>query len=229
MAIAAPARLPSADRGIVMSTPNEDETRAHWDEHYGAEPQIWSGRPNGILVDEAADLEPGTALDLGCGEGADAIWLAERGWQVTAVDVSRTALDRASAAAAEAGVDGRIVWQQVDLARGFPSGTYDLVSAQYLHSKIEFPRDEVLRAAAAAVAPGGTLLVVGHAAAPPWARHHHDHEEFPLPTADAAAMGLEDDDWTVEICEIRERDTMSPRGEPATISDSIVNARRRQA
>ena len=209
-----------------MSTPNEDETRAHWDEHYGAEPQIWSGRPNGILVAEVSDLPPGTALDLGCGEGADAIWLAERGWQVTAVDVSRTALDRAAAAATDAGIDGRIQWQQVDLASRFPAGTYDLVSAQYLHSKIDFPRDDVLRSAAAAVAPGGTLLVVGHAAAPPWAKHHHDHEEFPTPEADAEAMGLNGDVWSVGVCEVRDRDTIAPGGEPAHISDSIVKARR---
>lgn len=198
----------------------------YWDAHYGQRPQIWSGRPNAVLVEEVRDLTPGAALDIGCGEGADAIWLASAGWQVTAVDVSRTALERGARAAKEAGVDQLIDWQWHDLAQTMPGGVYDLVSAQYLHAPIEFPRDRVLRHAASLVAPGGTLLVVSHASSPPWAKHSHDDREFPQPDDDARAAGLHDPGWELLICEVRERETISPHGEPATISDTIVKARR---
>jgi SAM-dependent methyltransferase len=200
---------------------------SYWEGHYGRRPQVWSGNPNGLLVELAGDLAAGTALDVGCGEGADAVWLASRGWRVTAVDVSATALERGARIAEAAGVAELIEWQAHDLARSFPSGSYDLVTAQYLHSPIDFPRDDVLRAAAAAVAPGGTLLVVGHAASPPWSAHEHPHEEFPVPAETAGALGLYEDPWVLEVCEVRERQTIGPNGEPATISDGVVLARRR--
>ncbi|MQA95954.1 MAG: methyltransferase domain-containing protein [Streptosporangiales bacterium] len=117
-------------------------------------PAPTDGRP-------AGELTPGTALDLGCGEGADAIWLAEQGWTVTATDVSKVALDRAAAHARERGVT--VDWRRHDLAESFPEGTYDLVCAFFLHSPVDMPRDGILRSAAAAVAPGGVLLIVGHA------------------------------------------------------------------
>jgi 2-polyprenyl-3-methyl-5-hydroxy-6-metoxy-1,4-benzoquinol methylase len=115
------------------------EAERFWEDHYRRRGRVWSGRPNPVLVDVVGSLPPGTALDLGCGEGGDAIWLAQQGWSVRAVDVSATALDRASADAATAGVADRIDFQRHDLALTFPSGAFDLVSAQYLHSPIEFP------------------------------------------------------------------------------------------
>jgi SAM-dependent methyltransferase len=93
--------------------------QSSWDARYAESPQIWSGRPNVVLAREAAALEPGRALDLGCGEGADAVWLAQRGWRVTAVDISGVALERAAVHAGSAGVADRIEWQRRDLA--FPS------------------------------------------------------------------------------------------------------------
>ncbi len=128
---------------------------------------MWSGDANATLVSDVAALPPTTALDLGCGEGADAIRLAQRGWHVTAVDVSPTALARGAAQAVALSVAERVRFEQHDLTRSFPAGTYDLVSAQFLRSPIEFPRDRILRAAAGAVAPGGRLLVVAHAAFSP--------------------------------------------------------------
>lgn len=134
-----------------------------WDERYSGDGQIWSGNPNGQLVAEAASLKPGTALDVGCGEGGDAIWLARRGWRVTGADFSAAGLARAARHAEAAGVAGRIDWWQVD-ARELDAGgrTFDLVTTQYLH-----PPDggmvDVARRLAGAVAPGGHLLVVGHA------------------------------------------------------------------
>jgi SAM-dependent methyltransferase len=203
-----------------------DGSVAFWEAHYGEKPQVWSGRPNGVLVEEVSDLAPGRALDVGCGEGADAIWLASRGWRAVAVDVSRTALERGARAAEEAGVGGLIGWQWHDLGDTFPAGEFDLVNVQYLHSPVELPQDRILRAAAAAVASGGTVLVVSHAAFPPWS-HHHDDYTFPQPDEIAQSLGLADDDWDIEVCEIRERSTIAPSGEPAVITDSVVKARRR--
>jgi len=199
---------------------------AFWEAHYGEKPQVWSGRPNGVLVDETSDLAPGRALDVGCGEGADAIWLASRGWRVIAVDVSRTALERGARAAEEAGVGELIEWQWHDLADTFPAGEFDVVNVQYLHSPIDLPEDRILTAAASAVAPRGTVLVVSHAAAPPWSRHHHDHA-LPQPDEIARSLGLQDEEWDIEACEVRQRSTIAPSGEPAEISDSVVKARRR--
>ena len=125
-----------------------------WDARYRESERIWSGEPNAALVREVADLEPGTALDLGCGEGADAIWLARRGWKVTAVDISGVALERAARYAVAEGVEG-IDWQRHDLGSSWPEGEYDLVSAHFLHSPGDMPRESILRRAAAAVAPAG--------------------------------------------------------------------------
>ncbi len=131
------------------------------------------------------------------------------------------------APAEAAGVDQLVDWQRHDLGHTFPTGTYDLVTAQYLHAPIDLPRDRILRAAAAAVAPGGTLLVVGHASSPPWAPHPESHGAFPDPADTAQAIGLHDNSWALLTCEIRERATTDPSGEPATVSDSVVKARRR--
>ncbi|RKE22940.1 FAD-dependent oxidoreductase [Streptomyces sp. TLI_171] len=170
-----------------------------WENRYGESEQIWSGRPNASLTREAEGLKPGHALDLGCGEGGDAIWLAKQGWQVTAVDISQVALDRAAAHAAVEGVADRITWQRVDLANAFPSGSYDLVSAQFLHSPAEFPRERVLRRAADAVAPDGILLIVSHAVLP--ARHERPEMHLPTPEETLAALQLAPDTWTVERAE----------------------------
>lgn len=196
-----------------------------WDEHYGEQEQRFSGRPNVSLIDLVAELAPGTALDLGAGEGGDAIYLAGLGWQVTAVDVSATALARLTAAAEQAGVASLITIQCRDLAASFPAGTFDLVSAAYLHSPIELPLGRVLPAAAAAVAPGGRLLVLGHAALPPRAGHHDD-VSFPSVADILAEIALAPADWQVEVADIWEREATGRNGVSGTLSDSVVLARR---
>jgi 2-polyprenyl-3-methyl-5-hydroxy-6-metoxy-1,4-benzoquinol methylase len=134
-----------------------------WDERYAGEQAVWSGEPNAQLVAEVSGLRPGTALDVGCGEGGDVVWLARQGWRVTGADFSASGLARAARHAAEAGVADRTDWWQVD-ARTFTAEgrSYDLVTTHFLH-----PPDggmvEVTHRLAEAVAPDGHLLVVGHA------------------------------------------------------------------
>ncbi|MFD1213721.1 SAM-dependent methyltransferase [Arthrobacter sp. GCM10027362] len=204
----------------------DSATNQFWDSFYQEREQVWSGKPNPVLVREAAGLAPGLALDLGCGEGADAIWLAGQGWRVTAVDISAVALRRAAAHAAERGVAGRIDWRQQDLSAWTPEESYDLVSAQFLHSPIELPRETILRTAAAAVVPGGTLLVVGHESFPPWSRH--PEPEVPLPTAAelVRSLGLDDGTWRLEVVDSSSRDVTGPDGQQAVLADSVLRARR---
>lgn len=195
-----------------------------WERFY-EDRERWSGNPNPALVDEASDLAPGRALDLGCGQGADAIWLAARGWDVTAVDISVNALERAAEHARAAGVDG-IRWAQHDLSESFPEGAFDLVSACYLQSPVELPRERVLRDAAAAVAPRGRLLIVAHAGMPSWI---DPAEHPPLPGLDETLSSLElaDDAWTVESRREIVRAITSKTGEEGTRSDIALRLRRR--
>ncbi|MEV0668336.1 MFS transporter [Actinomadura luteofluorescens] len=207
-----------------------DDTTTHqeyWDSRYSEHHHMWSGEPNAVLVQEAADLKPGTALDLGCGEGADAVWLARRGWRVTAVDISGVALERAAGHAEEAGVADRVDWERHDLAASFPEGSYDLVSAQFLHSPADMPRDEVLRAAAAAVAPGGILLVVGHTGPPPWDPDAHPGVHLPTPDEVLESLALPDGEWEVLRSDEHERVQTAPDGRTMTRTDNALKLRRR--
>jgi 2-polyprenyl-3-methyl-5-hydroxy-6-metoxy-1,4-benzoquinol methylase len=133
---------------------------AAWDVRHAAHDPIESHDPDGTLIGEVGGLQPGRALDLATGDGRNAIWLAAQGWQVTAVDFSSVALERARASARVSGVD--IDWVEADLlAWSPPASAFDLVSILFLH----LPPDErraIYARAAAAVRPGGTLLVVGH-------------------------------------------------------------------
>ncbi|QTX03948.1 class I SAM-dependent methyltransferase [Agromyces archimandritae] len=143
---------------------------ASWEERYAGDGRVWAGSANPQLEAAAADLTPGTALDMGCGEGGDVLWLAARGWQVTGADFSANGLARAARAAEAAGVAERVEWMRVD-ARDFDPGErrWDLVTSHYLHPAAG-RMAEVLPRLAAAVVPGGHLLVVGHA---PTGEHRH--------------------------------------------------------
>lgn len=203
-----------------------------WEDRYrstrGDHGRVWSGRVNPAVEREVAGLRPGTALDLACGEGGDALWLATQGWSVTAVDISATALAVGSAQAERAGLADRVHWLQADLSTWQPTGEFDLVTTAFLHSPVELPREEVLRRAAAAVTPGGSLLVVGHAAVPPGSKlGHHKHEGPPLPNPDDVLASLQlDIDWIVETNALVEREAVWRDGSTVTLVDSVLRVRR---
>ncbi|MET0424410.1 MAG: class I SAM-dependent methyltransferase [Actinoplanes sp.] len=193
-----------------------------WDARYLEENRIWSGNPNVALVGEVAGLTPGRALDLGCGEGADAVWLARQGWRVTAADISSVALKRAAEHAADAGVT--VDWQQHDLSASFPAGEFDLVSCQFLHFWEDFDREAILRRAALAVAPGGVLLIEGHQDHGPF---RHDHGDMHFPTPDEVLASLElGEGWTVLTSAIHPRQQIGPEGDEITRTDSTLKVRR---
>ena len=202
-----------------------------WESRYAESDRIWSGRPNQALLDVAERLPPGRALDLGCGEGADAIWLAGRGWQVTGLDISGTAIARAREAAAALGIpDHRLNWVVADLSTWVGTGSYDLVTSGFLQSPIHLARVDILRRAAGLVAPAGHLLAVSHAEPPPWSNlaHGHEHEhEFLSPAAELAALALPDQDWEVVLAEVRHRAATGPDGQQATLADGLLLLRRR--
>lgn len=205
-------------------------TREYWDERYASADRIWSGQPNQRLVEQAAGLPPGLALEVGCGEGADAVWLASRGWQVTAVDVSPVALQRAAEHAAQAGpqIAERITWQQADVLAWTPApARFDLVSAHFVH--VPGPPLELLhRRLAAAVRPGGTLLVVGHH---PSDLHagvgRPDLADFMF-TAEQVAARLDPAEWHVVVAEAAPREATDLDGQPITIHDAVLRAERRR-
>lgn len=206
-------------------------SEAAWDDRYRSRDALWSGQPNRYLVSETDGLAPGLALDVGAGEGADAIWLAARGWQVTAIDISSVALARAAAHAAErtADVADRIEWLHADLRSWHPAeGRFDLVSAQYLHLP-PADRAAVFGRLASAVAPGGTLLIVGH--------HPSDLQTTvprpPMPelfyTGDDIAALLGVDRWDIVTNAAPGRDATDPDGNSVTIHDTVFLARRHRA
>jgi len=216
-----------AGKLICMETsePNA-EAKQYWEEHYGERERVWSGRVNVQLAAVVGELPAGRALDLGCGEGGDAIWLAERGWHVVAVDVSETALGRAAEAAKSRGVLDRIDFQQHDLSDSFPDGAFDLASAQFLHSTVRLERSAILRKAAAAVAPGGLLVIVDHAAPPPFSKKvPHDHP-FPSPEEVLSELDLPAE-WERVRVDVVDREGTDPDGQPFTWQDNVMVLRRR--
>jgi SAM-dependent methyltransferase len=212
-------------------------TREFWDARYGGSERVWSGRPNQRLVEQTADLTPGHACDIGCGEGADAIWLAEQGWEVTALDVSTVALDRTAQHAIERGVDDRVKVGEYDVLSGHPprhprrTHGFDLVTAHFMHVPRE-DFDGVYQRIAAAVAPGGRLLVVAHHPddVESGARRPHGPGLLFPPEQLLAALGVEggsSDTWEVEVADAPVREQQTDEG-PMQVRDTIVRLRRRQ-
>jgi SAM-dependent methyltransferase len=188
---------------------------------------MWSGRVNATVAQQVSELTPGTALELGSGEGADALWLAEHGWTVTALDISSVALEVGAGEAARAGLTDRIDWVQTDLTTWRPSAQYDLVTSAFMHSPVDFPREAILRRAASAVAPGGRLLVVGHGGFPPMSEHVHDTEIPPFPSPDDVLANLDlPIEWVVETNAFIERTVKWRDEEDVVLVDTVLRVRR---
>ncbi|HLS03805.1 MAG TPA: methyltransferase domain-containing protein [Actinomycetales bacterium] len=208
------------------------QTSDEWDERYLERERLWSGKPNAVLTQLAEKLGAGgTALDVGCGEGADALWLASRGWAVTGIDLSAVAIERARASGAVQNLNAKFyVTDAIDFAKAAPQ-PFDLVTAFFLHSRDEDQRAATMAVLPTLVRPGGKLLVVSHAAMPPWSRHHHHDDGSPRPTFDItpeseiAALGL-GEDWKIDVAEEIERPVTDPDGEGAHLRDAVVLARR---
>ncbi|MDF5755941.1 class I SAM-dependent methyltransferase [Spongiactinospora sp. TRM90649] len=205
--------------------------RAYWEDRYRDHAGSHGAEPNRQLPAEAGDLAPGEALDAGCGRGADAIWLASRGWRVTAVDIAAPALEHARERAEALGpaVADRIEWIRADLTGWtLPEGRFDLVSAHYVHP--QSGRYDLFGRLAGAVAPGGTLLIVDHQ---PHDGHqsHDDHQPHDEPevhvTADEIAAVLDPARWDVVTAEARTRTVIGHDRREITMHDAVLRAVRR--
>jgi SAM-dependent methyltransferase len=209
---------------------------SYWDRHWqqrrsGTPVAMAVSPPNPHLVREVADLVPGTALDAGCGAGAEAVWLASRGWQVTGADIATEALGRATERATARGVEDRVRWVHADLSLWEPGTTYDLVTTHYAHPAI--PQLAFYDRIASWVAPGGTLLIVGHL-------HHggeghgHGPDDAGQPpgsasvTAAEIAARLHRAEWDVVTAEESQRTLSRPGAEAVALHDAVVRATRRR-
>jgi SAM-dependent methyltransferase len=199
--------------------------REEWNRRYAGSELLWTAQPNRVLVAETADLTPGRALDLACGEGRNAVWLAEQGWQVAGVDFSDVALAKARELAAARGVG--IDWTQADLLDYRPErGAHDLVLLFYLQLP-EPQRRPIIRAAADAVAAGGRLLLVAHDSSNLERGHGGPKDAAVLYTAADVVCDLDGSGLEIERAELVQRPVETPDGE-RTALDALVRARRNQ-
>ncbi|MCB9010274.1 MAG: class I SAM-dependent methyltransferase [Actinobacteria bacterium] len=198
---------------------HDEHSPQGWDRRYSSAERLWSGRVNAAVAAEAAALHPGRALDVGCGEGADAIWLAGRGWTVTGLDPSRVALDRAVEAARAGGVD--VSWIHGKLADRLVAGPMDLVCACYPALPLE---TDPLQQLVSLVAPGGTLLVVHHADIDVERAKAHGFDPATLLQPADVVRGL-GAGWRVVVDEVREREVAEGAGADHHL-DHVVRAER---
>ena len=219
------AELASADAARAVQDRRDGFfERPAWEERYSGD-RVWSGKVNVQLAAEAPALTPGRALDIGCGEGGDAIWLAQQGWEVTAVDFADAALARTAKHAAEAGVGDRVETRRVDVRTFDPGGeTWDLVTSHFFHLP-DGGMPDVVRRLASAVAPGGTLLVVGHHPEDLKTGLRHGHNTFMFTPEELLPAVPEG--FTVVACETRPRTQAHPHtGEQIEVADSVLRVRR---
>ncbi|MFD7233635.1 class I SAM-dependent methyltransferase [Streptomyces sp. NPDC059881] len=209
-----------------MSTTDAD---TFWDGVYAARPAAGNPQPNARLTETVTGLPPGDALDLGCGDGGDSLWLARLGWQVTAVDISAVAVERLAALARSHGLGDRVTTLRADLPTSFPPGGFDLVCAHYLHTPFGLDRATVLRSAAHALRPGGRLLVVDHGSAAPWSWNQDPDARYPSPREVAAGIDLDPETWMVERADAPRRIATGPGGRTAEVTDHVLLIRRTAA
>jgi len=203
--------------------------KTYWEHHWN--PTTSNGvrelPAHPYLATETAHLRPGTALDAGCGTGAEAIWLAAQGWQVTAVDISPTALTTAQARAAATDAITPIDWVEADLVRWEPERTWDLVVTSYAHPDIgQLPFYQRI---ASWVTPGGTLLIVGHLHDHQHSGNQHDghhrHPENASATVEAITSLFDSPCWLIDTAHEQTR-TVHPDGAPMQLHDVIVRVHR---
>jgi SAM-dependent methyltransferase len=194
-----------------------------WDRRYAGSELLWTAQPNRFLVAEVAGLAPGRALDVACGEGRNAVWLAEQGWQAEGVDFSGVALEKARQLAEAR--DVVVEWTQADLVGYEPErGAYDLVAVLYLQLPAA-ERTPILCRAAAALAPGGVLLVVAHDRSN--IEHGYGGPQVPsvLYSAPDVVADVEPEGLEIERSEVVRRPVETPEGERQAL-DLLVRARR---
>ncbi len=201
-------------------------SQATWDARYSESTRVWSGEPNRRLVEQIEGRPAGRALDIGCGEGADAVWLARQGWSVTALDVSEVALERTRQHAEEAGLGEQVETVHVDLmAEESIPGTHDLVSAFFMH----VPEDVFVgfhQRLGEAVAPGGLLLVVGHHPDDLHSGVRRPHGPAMLFTPEQVVAALDPAEWMVVVADAQAREQQGPDG-PVAVRDSVALLQRR--
>jgi len=205
---------------------DKDYWESHWQQANGPAP----GReivPSPYLAREISSLAPGTALDAGCGEGAEAIWLATKGWHVTAADISAEALSRASERAAKGGAaPAHVRWLEVDLSAWEPGTQFDLVTTHYAHpamSQLAF-----YERISGWVAPGGTLLIVGHLHTSATPEHGHNPPEDVSVTALSITAGLDATRWDIVTADEPIRTLTDRDGRAVRLDDVVVRATRRR-
>ena len=197
----------------------------YWEQRYSGREPIWSGRVNETMASVVREFTPGTALDLGCGEGGDVLWLAEQGWQAHGLDISATAVDRAREAAAERGLEAA-TFTATDLSTWEPEpSSLDLVTASFFQSTVALDRTAILRRAATALRPGGHLVVTSHAAPPSWAPDHP--AKMVSIDEEVEQLARPAEDWTVVTAEDRARPALDPEGHAGEHLDALLVLRRR--
>lgn len=223
--LAEDVRVAVESSGAHEPAPTMDE--AWWDERYRQRSTIWSGEPNPVLVAEVGGLEPGLALEVGAGEGADALWLAGRGWTVRGVDISEVALERARRVAADTdeAVAERVEWVHADLLEWSPPAQeFDLVNVHYLHFPPEQRRDVYSRLARSVV-PGGVLLVVAHHPSDVQTTAGRPRHLDMFFTAEELHGDLAGE-WEVLVRDARPRTTKDPAGDEITVRDTVLMLRK---
>jgi len=207
---------------------SHDFDRDYWETHWHEAPDA-SSRGNAVAANphiarETNGLTSGTALDAGCGTGAEAVWLAEHGWRVTGVDISTSALARAASRATAAEVREGVTWIEADLTTWEPDAGHDLVTTNYAHPAI--PQLEFYQRISAWVAPGGTLLIVGHMrGSNATANGHHPPDEATV-TAASISRQLDAGEWRLETADELERPVVGPDGATIHLNDVVVRATR---
>jgi SAM-dependent methyltransferase len=205
---------------------NTTDAVTFWDKTYAARTAARDPQPNARLTDTVTGLAPGDVLDLGCGDGGDALWLAGQGWRVTAVDISAVAVTRLAALADARGLGDRVTAVRHDLHTSFPDGEFDLICANYLHTPFDLARAAVLRSAAHALRKDGRLLVVDHGSAAPWSWNQDPDARYPSPREVAEDIDLDAATWTVDRADTPRRTATGPGGRTAEVTDHVLLIRR---